>query len=44
MNEWAREYFEGKCPYTGKPCDDWECAKCEIEKQEKEWAEGDENE
>lgn len=43
-DEWAKEYFEGRCPYTGKPCDDWECNKCETEKQEQRWIEEEEEE
>lgn len=30
------ELFDGKCPYTDKPCYDWECNTCEIDAQEKE--------
>lgn len=30
------EYFGGKCPYTDKPCNEWECGTCEIDAQEKE--------
>lgn len=30
------EYFGGKCPYTDKPCNEWECDTCEIDAQEKE--------
>lgn len=30
------EFFDGKCPYTGKPCYEWECNICEVEMQEKE--------
>ena len=29
------EFFEGKCPYTGKLCYFWECDTCEIEAEEK---------
>lgn len=29
------ERFEGKCPYTDKPCNEWECDTCEIEAEEK---------
>ena len=38
---WAREHFKGKCPYTGKECKDWNCHKCEVEKQEREFAKGE---
>ena len=30
------EFFDGKCPYTGKPCYEWECDTCEVEVREKE--------
>lgn len=30
------EYFDGKCPYTDKPCYEWECVTCEVNKQEQE--------
>lgn len=33
-----RELFHGKCPYTGNPCNDWNCLECEIERQEREWS------
>lgn len=36
-----REYFNGICPYTGKPCDDWNCSECEVEQREREWMEND---
>lgn len=29
------KFFEGKCPYTDKPCYEWECDTCEVEAQEK---------
>ena len=32
---WDAELFDGKCPYTGEPCYDWECDTCEIEAEEK---------
>ena len=31
-----KEYFDGKCPYTDKSCDKWDCLSCDINKQEKE--------
>ena len=31
--------FGGKCPYTDKPCEDWECDKCPVEEQERLWTE-----
>lgn len=27
-----RERFDGKCPYTDKPCDDGDCVNCEERK------------
>lgn len=30
------EYFNGKCPYTDKLCNEWECVTCEINKREKD--------
>lgn len=30
------EFFDGKCPYTDKPCYEWECNTCEVEAQESE--------
>lgn len=29
------EFFNGKCPYTDKPCYEWECDTCEVEAEEK---------
>ena len=29
------EFFNYRCPYTGKPCDDWNCDECEVEEQER---------
>lgn len=29
------EFFDGKCPYTGKPCYEWECNSCEVDAQAK---------
>lgn len=37
-----REYFNGICPYTDNPCDDWNCLECEVEHREREWMEGEE--
>lgn len=39
VDVWAKEYFGGKCPYTGKECESWECSRCQVEKKEKEWME-----
>lgn len=35
MSDYDRIFFDGKCPYTGKPCDKWECDACEVELQER---------
>ena len=38
MNKWDRDLFDGKCPYTDKPCkSDIDCIKCEINEQEKNY-------
>lgn len=39
QNYWAKGFFKGKCPYTGKKCEDWNCNECEVEKAEREWME-----
>lgn len=39
QNYWAKDFFNGKCPYTGKKCEDWNCNECEVEKAEREWVE-----
>ena len=40
MNKWDRDFFDGKCPYTDKPCDlDIDCLDCEVNKQEQEESE-----
>lgn len=31
--------FKGDCPYTGIKCDAFDCANCEVEKQEYQWLE-----
>lgn len=30
-----KEYFNGKCPYTDKPCDSFKCDTCEVEAEER---------
>lgn len=30
--------FKGRCPYTDKKCESWECSKCPVEKEERKWA------
>ena len=38
------EHFE-ECPYTGKICKNaWDCANCEVETEERLWAEEEEEE
>lgn len=41
-----KEIFKGICPYTDKPCEDWNCTECEVEKAEREYleSEAEENE
>ena len=34
-----KEYFDGRCPYTDKPCEDFECHNCEVEKEEEKYLE-----
>lgn len=34
-----REIFNGICPYTDKPCEEWNCIKCEVEKAERDYLE-----
>lgn len=33
----AEQFFNGICPYTDKPCDDWNCEQCEVEAREREY-------
>ena len=36
MTRYEREYFDGKCPYTEKPCyRGVPCSECEVNKEEK---------
>jgi len=36
MDKYERQYFEGKCPYTEKPCyRGVPCSECEINEEEK---------
>lgn len=35
----TRDYFHGRCPYTDKPCEDWNCNKCKVEQEEREYLE-----
>lgn len=36
MSPYERHIFDGKCPYTEKPCDtEISCAKCVLNEQEK---------
>lgn len=32
-----KERFNGRCPYTDKPCEDWNCLTCEVDEREREW-------
>lgn len=35
MNSYDRQLFNGKCPYTDKPCsNDIDCSKCEVNEKE----------
>lgn len=34
-----KERFDGKCPYTGKNCDSWNCPACEVEQEERRYME-----
>ena len=43
INDHDREFFEGRCPYTDKPCDEWTCQTCEVEQREREWLERDDD-
>ena len=38
MNDYERQLFNGKCPYTDIPCDkDIECFKCSVEAEERKY-------
>lgn len=37
----AKDHFNGKCPHTGKSCDDWNCINCWIDLKERESLEGE---
>ena len=32
-----KEKFNGKCPYTNKLCEDWDCLNCKVEEEEREY-------
>ena len=37
MNDYERQLFNGKCPYTTKPCDrDIDCVDCWVNEQERQ--------
>ena len=36
-----REIFRGRCPYTDKICESWNCEECVIEQQERIWTKED---
>lgn len=39
----VEEHFD-ECPYTDKPCKNaWDCAHCEVETEERLWAEDCDN-
>ena len=33
----SKEHFNGKCPYTDKQCESWNCSECEIEQAEQKY-------
>ena len=35
----AKKLFHGRCPYTDKHCDSFDCLNCEVEQQEREYME-----
>ena len=36
MTEYTRQLFNGICPYTDKPCDNYiDCGDCEVEEEER---------
>ena len=35
------EFFAYRCPYTDKPCYDWDCDDCEVEAEERAWMKGE---
>lgn len=38
-DRWSdKELFHGKCPYTGEPCEFFNCHECEVEMREREYA------
>ena len=38
MNEADRQFFDGRCPYTDKPCEtDIDCLECETNAKEVEY-------
>ena len=37
MNNYERQIFNGKCPYTNNPCDlDIDCVDCWVDEQERQ--------
>jgi len=36
-----KEYFHGKCPYTDKHCDNFNCVGCSINEEERQWLESE---
>ena len=40
-NDETPKIFKYRCPYTDKPCFDWNCFQCEVEKAEREYMESE---
>ena len=34
-DEYAKELFDGKCPYTSKKCESFNCTECKVEEEER---------
>jgi len=43
-DEWGEKFFNGICPYTDKPCDDWVCQECIVEEEERHLYDNEESE
>ena len=43
-DEWGEKFFNGICPYTDKPCDDWVCKECIVEEEERHLYDDEESE
>lgn len=45
MNDYERQLFNGKCPYTDEECNkDIECLKCPVEEKERKLYEDEKEE